>query len=376
MQPTSPQSVPDTYHNVPLRPHPLSQELSRPRSPQPYAELPGTSPMPHMDAYNADPRAPIIKPQAVSPQPAPVVPLPQQHAERLPKTSYSIQYPVRAFESSDQSPLSNAQRPPQPTHRSSVPRKSVSPRPSLSTGSITPYGPDSFHVHNPNAKSSTLPSTNSPHSPYQISPDTMHQDESHGPIVGWHGQEIDPSDHLPVDSWAPEPEKKTPTKLYGLGRDRESGPRSTHGIGTANGRISKDTVVNVRMGSSTNEPEHSSASRNRLTKQNSPAPSRSPVDTPRHQHSFSSIPDPYAQPEFARHHDRGYDGSSSGYPPSLPPKVPVEYGHYGNDTDLLQRELASIDIGSSNSRHQRAGSVPAPAAYVPVKSHRDRMSYY
>ena len=40
----------------------------------------------------------------------------------------------------------------------------------------------------------------------------MSDDALDGPIIGPDGRTIDPSDHLPVNSWAPEPERKNPHK--------------------------------------------------------------------------------------------------------------------------------------------------------------------
>nr|POF01383.1 ingression protein fic1 [Quercus suber] len=375
IQPITIQSMQDVSYDNLSRPQPLSHELPGSHSLWPHPELPGSTQQLSRDAHISDLQAPVMKPRALSPRPTQTLPPSTSQFDRRPQNSYSIQFPVRAFESSEQSPLSTAQRPPQPTAQPFVARKSVSPRPSTNSGNSTPYGPDSFHIHNPNAKQATLPSSNSPHSPYQISPDDVQLEDNRGPIVGWHGQEIDPSDHLPVNSWAPEPEKKTPTKKYGLGRDHDFGPRSTQSVSTLNGRISKDTIVNVRMGTTPNESDHSSPSRARLTKK-SPAPSRSPAATSRDHHTLSSVPDPYAQPEFGEFYDRGHNASSNDYPPSLPPKVPFGYDQYNGNNESLQKELASIDIGSSSSRHQRAGSMPSPTAFVPVRSHRDRMSYY
>lgn len=190
--------------------------------------------------------------------------------------------------------------------------------------------------------------------------------------MGWHGQEIDPSDHLPVDSWAPEPEKKTPTKTYGMGRDRDFGPRTPSGVSTTGGRISKDTVVNFRMKGASSEPEPPpQQGRNRLTKKNG-GPGKNPaVGALREHDNYNSVPDPYAQPEYGN----GFAGGSSPYgPPSVPPKVPLQQQGYGHDD--LAREIGSIDIGSSRYGRPTNGSVPAPTAFVPVRSHRDRQSYY
>lgn len=227
-----------------------------------------------------------------------------------------------------------------------------------------PFSPDSFDVHNPNSRQSTLPVGNSPHTPYQVKPGSSTMPHgSTGPIVGWHGQEIDPSDHLPVDSWAPEPEKKTPTKMYGLGRDRDFGPRSAQS--SESRHLSKDTVVNVRPRAQTLPPqEEQSPSRNKLQKK---SPGRSPIEPLKERHNYNSVsvPDPYAQNEYSpAFYQSNETGGYGGYaPPSTSP------------TDVLTREISSIDIGSG--RFSRGGGgVPAPASYVPVRSHKDRRTFY
>lgn len=340
-------SVADPY-NTPSRPHPLSQEVPRARSPNPYAqERPGSSQ--HQHDYRGRDAAPLIKPRAISPRPelqSSSAPTSQR------KNTYNIQHPVRAFESSDDSPLSTSQRP-EPT-AGKLPRKSVSPRPSMSESrSSIPFSPDSFGVHNPRAPSGeTSPSRSTP-------------------IVGWHGQEIDPSDHLPVNSWAPEPAKKTPTKTYGLGRDRDFGPRNSGGITNTAGRVSKDTMINVRRKQSEPEPEaQSSKIRARLVTR--PGTATEPLGD---HHNFNPVPNPYEQQTYSRgFRDRspgGMDERGARYgggcgPPSVPPKVPLQEQEYG--PDALSREISSIDLGSS----RRSGG----AAFVPVRSHRDRNSYY
>ncbi|KAK5168142.1 uncharacterized protein LTR77_006710 [Saxophila tyrrhenica] len=379
-------SIADSYQYTPPRPHPLSQEVPRPRSPLP----PPPGPSPHSaghSTYQQDFRErdgpPILKPRAISPQPPPSS---QSNSAQRPKSSYSIQHPVRAFESADGSPLSTSRPPPpsslQTSQRSSPARKSISPHPSApnTPGGGTPFSPDSFNAYNPQASRATLPEGNSPHSPYQIAPgSSAPRDANNGPIVGWHGQEIDPSDHLPVDSWAPEPEKKTPTKTYGLGRDRDFGPRS----GAAAGRnMSKDTVVNFRVKGQhpqqhQQQPlppaEQESPSRNRLQKKPSPspAPGRAPAPEPlseRHNFNSVSVPDPYAQQQYSQGFYGGgggaerYENGGSGYAP--------------NPDDSLAREIGSIDIGGRGGRGGGGGYVPAPTAYVPVRSHRERGTFY
>lgn len=330
-------------HGTPSRqPHPLSQEMPRARSPNPY----GTPE--HQISYNHYDRAretsvPLIKPRAMSPAPSP------SQSASAPRSTYSLQFPVRAFESSDASPLSTSGN----NRTSFMPRKSVSPQPSMSEtgGSSIPFSPDSFGVHNPAAPFAEAESRK-------------------GPILGWHGQEIDPSDHLPVDSWAPEPAKKTPTKTYGLGREKEFGPRS----------ISKDTVINVRMKLGSNLPEQqaqpaSSGKSNKVRgvlKKASSQPryaSEPPMDLSRNHESSHSIPDPYENQQHQHYPRSFHEGSPGGYGvPSLPPKVPLSQSPGGYEDDALSREISNIDIGGSRQRQS--------AAFVPVRSHRDSNSYY
>lgn len=247
-------------------------------------------------------------------------------------------------------------------------RKSVSPNPS--PVAATAFSPDDFGVHNPNARQLPTSNSASPHSPYQIRPasDPYAREETKGPIVGWNGQEIDPSDHLPVDSWAPEPEKKTPEKTYGLGRNRDFGPRNVPSGGGRN--LSKDTIVNVRMKGSPSaspyqqEQPDMSPSRNKLQKKSGKSPGIEPL---REHHNYNnvSVPNPYEQ---------GGAGYSSSFYGSQQARSPVYGGGHAGaaSTDALTREISSIDIGSSG-RHSRQGSA---VAFVPVRSHRDRNTYY
>lgn len=89
-------------------------------------------------------------------------------------------------------------------------RKSVSPqpppaeeRPAPVTTQI-PFSPDSYDALNPNASrsSTSLQAVESTRKSEQEAPPEP------TPIIGDDGREIDPSDHLPSDTWAPEPEKK------------------------------------------------------------------------------------------------------------------------------------------------------------------------
>ncbi|TPX06748.1 uncharacterized protein E0L32_002244 [Thyridium curvatum] len=89
---------------------------------------------------------------------------------------------------------------PNPHH--TIKRKSISPAPPPSEGrrlSGIPFGPDDYDALNPSVVSAN-------------SNESMRSDMNDaGKIVTHDGKEIDPSDHLPMDTWAPEPEPKKPS---------------------------------------------------------------------------------------------------------------------------------------------------------------------
>ncbi|RMZ30623.1 hypothetical protein D0859_05277 [Hortaea werneckii] len=444
-------SVADPYGSTPPRSaHPLSQEVPRARSPRP-------PPMPQSYEPPPNPQARYNDPAQMARGPSP------QPAMSASRSTYNLQYPIRSFASSDKSPLSTSQSDPRLAGQTPPSRKSLNSQPppltdhnfspkSAGGGGGTPFSPDSFDIHNPNARPSQFGA--SPKSPWQVAPDSTVDGQSsehppsNGPIVGWHGQEIDPSDHLPVNSWAPEPEKKTPSKTYGAGRDRDFGPRSAGGTpnsGTGspataavgNGRLGggKDTVINFRMKPANNDGDVSPSSasspsggagggggtgiRNRLQKKmglGTPNRGSAPHVMPLQEHeNFNNVPNPYAPPPSSTagsqyHQQQRFSpefmtgsptyGGGGGGAPGVPPKLPMDYSQ-----DLLSREISSIDIGGSSGGRYPGGSaggfgggggrypmlppssspsngggggggVPAPTAYVPVRSQRDRATYY
>ncbi|GAB7358839.1 hypothetical protein MBLNU230_g4062t1 [Neophaeotheca triangularis] len=393
-------SVADAYAVTPPRPHPLSQEVSRARSPNPYGghqHSASSSDLYQQPQYPAalDTRQPPQPPHAGGMSPGAGLPALRPSSARNP---YTLRHPVQSFESSDNSPLSTSRQDPrsgQTPISGMPPRKSVSPQPSP-TSSI-PFSPDSFDIHNPTARS---PAPSQPRNPYRDAPSTSDsRQQPNGSIVGWDGREIDPSDHLPVDSWAPEPEKKTPSKTYGLGRDRDFGPRhsptaNSTPLGSGGGKnLSRDTKINVRM----------KAAQQAMPKSGNGTPERPPGS------SIPPIPNPYAQegyspsarfreasPGIGRHRSyqnlydaRGFYGD--GGPPGLPPKLPLQqqqqqmmgygggggYGGYASGEDALAQEIGSIDLGPSpvNGARPHGRSLPTPTAYVPVRSQRDRGFY-
>lgn len=100
-----------------------------------------------------------------------------------------------------------------PNPRHSIPRKSVTSPPATPEDrpqmAGAPFSPDSYDVLNPG----TSPSDYSRTTPGDTSELARQREVDKmrdlGPIIGNDGRVIDPSDHLPSDTWAPEPERKT-----------------------------------------------------------------------------------------------------------------------------------------------------------------------
>ena len=200
-------------------------------------------------------------------------------------------------------------------------RKSLSPQPvpaERAPQSGIPFSPDSFDAYNPSMKAAN--SVNDPGAKYSTPEQAQEASRQHerkeklgdGPIIGNDGRIIDPSDHLPTDTWAPEPEQKTPTRR---------GPE-----------------VTVRFRSS---PQGA---------QPMPFAGRRPFNEARSQsasaplYSYNARNSPFTPPN--RNRGQQYPRISPGnVPPPVPGKVPIGGGKedWG---DALSEEMRRIDIGS------------------------------
>ncbi|KXG45932.1 C2 calcium/lipid-binding domain, CaLB [Penicillium griseofulvum] len=259
-----------------------------------------------------------------------------------------------------------------------VTRKSVSPRPSSSDvreGSSIPFSPDSYISLNPNA--SHAPSRDP--SPAYDSPSQArdavirgktepHRDLDH-PIIGDDGREIDPSDHLPTDTWAPEPERKN-RKPEVIIRFKHSPRPTSRGNDSSTPRSTGPPRVGFRAETTTYPsdrpvkytPTHVNASPGAMVR-TSPRPDYG------RERSDSYVQRGYSTPTSAER-PRSSRGSVSPSPgsrtplydytpgPPIPNKVPITAGNpsypvmSGNPNgnvrmDALSRELSTIDIGSA-----------------------------
>ncbi|QKX62913.1 uncharacterized protein TRUGW13939_10081 [Talaromyces rugulosus] len=271
-------------------------------------------------------------------------------------------------------------------------RKSVSPRPpSRDNREIAgvPFSPDSFDALNPRRS----PSATRESRPRYETPDremeiTKQADvgADDGPIIGDDGRIIDPSDHLPSETWAPEPEKKTkkPEVIIrfkhnpqNASHSARSSPREHHHSASVtpesthrhtirpwsykpNGsqqprqhheHPSPTTYTPPRPGSQGRDYDrHDSYSHQR--NQSTQATYSTP---PRHR-SVSPNPNPQTSPLYS------YGSSGPPIPAKVPIATPVANNGYnrGSGMDALSQELQSIDIGSGGYEPVRAVRRYAP----------------
>ncbi|KAL8779913.1 MAG: hypothetical protein Q9213_006711 [Squamulea squamosa] len=247
-------------------------------------------------------------------------------------------------------------------------------------GSSIPFGPDSYDAFNPFISSSSAGI--SPGARYETPEQAkeaaiQHEREKKlgdGPIIGSDGRVIDPSDHLPTDTWAPEPEIKAPKKTaqvnfrfrnspQGAQPMPPSGRRPLHDSSARPASISTPTYSSTANNVSDNISP-TTAARARLQKKSrmSPAqPNSSPivptVNTALQNPVLRSTASDYPLQE---HENYGYGSSPtysrhspSGIPPPIPGKVPIAVGQEDWRRDPLSEELSRIDIGAGGGRMRR-----------------------
>jgi hypothetical protein len=299
-----------------------------------------------------------------------------------------------------------------PGARNAPPRKPVSPHPSSALDgrrlSGVPFGPDSYDVLNPVTSPAVTTSVSPPkvETPEQLKEAARLREaeklREQGPIIGNDGREIDPSDHLPSDTWAPEPERKTrkPEVVIRF-RTKDEAVRTPIKFGSSPASARPLSMPGPPPQSSSPYSIESPSSRvrvgrNRLQKQ---MPSR-PLPVQPFQHPHSSPPLPLASrvnefntpspgsrmapasdfnthssgsrvpmrpalSEYSVMANRSYGNSSHnyGYEPS-PPPIPAKVPFYSAETpprshgnmDPFAAEMSSIDIGGSGGR--RSGGRP------------------
>lgn len=275
-----------------------------------------------------------------------------------------------------------------------IPRKSVSPQPPPPTNPDSlpgiPFSPDSYDVLNPNAANAAA--VRQPGANYSSPAEAMEAARQHevdkmralGPIVGNDGRVIDPSDHLPADTWAPEPERKTrkPEVVVRFKHSNAIGPRSAPRDQPSAQRpqsMSSHRASASTHGAYSSISDHSS--RNRLQKrpQSYIPPSGSSrgipplrdrdnvvTYTPPHQPPTYTPREPSPNPVSRYSANQSTHSSAMAISrhyappigPPVPAKVPIQPAVQSGGMDPLSEEMRRLDIGGSvgrRGRHSYAG---------------------
>lgn len=258
---------------------------------------------------------------------------------------------------------------PSPSAHHTIKRKSVSPAPPPSEPrrlSGVPFGPDSYDTFNPSVSVSREGRSSTDYT------------NAEGKIVTPDGREVDPSDHLPMDTWAPEPESKTVTQpTETRPRVVPSGAQPMPPSGRRPLRIAarpQSTALIQPTYAAHELTNPSSTGRNRLQKKSHrasalPAPisaGSSPLG-PATAHQRNSTP-PRALVrastfDYENHgppldSDYGVSRTGHGSGPPIPAKVPMMSGGLGPSTSTprgseefaLMEEMSRIDLGAGRAR--------------------------
>lgn len=249
---------------------------------------------------------------------------------------------------------------PNPHHK--IQRKSVSPIPTPEGRQISdiPFGPDSYDALNPSMVSSR--SSNSAASgPERKDPNAK--------IIMYDGREVDPSDHLPMESWAPEPEPKqgqTQAVPEPRGRPSLGGAQPMPPSGRRQQRSSRPEPTPVLPPAYNHNdkprtpPAPASGSRNRLQKKAakgavSPGASSplAPITSENYQERHSAYDGRHARGgsyDYPNENHAPYYGNG----PPIPAKLPVMSGGNGMSAHQMSmvEEMQRIDIGAGRSRRR------------------------
>lgn len=262
-----------------------------------------------------------------------------------------------------------------------VARKSVSPQAPVPTSASAHFSPDSFNAYNTHASrpvansgpdrspkdhrepspmySASMPTPEStPDSPATIGTRTT----ADGRILTQSGKAIDPSDHIPYTSWAPEPEPKNGSRpTVAVHIKNRFGPRDARSLQNSplsgsSGATSPASVSASPLAGASMRPRHSI---NPSPVTPLPLPhSNSHPGRNRLQKRTPSNPLAESAPGTL---NASYRAPSTAGAPPIPPKLPLGYanGEFSpaNEpiNDALSQEMSLIDIGSKEEAGRRRG---------------------
>lgn len=254
---------------------------------------------------------------------------------------------------------------PNPNPQHTIRRKSVSPAPPPSENrraSDIPFGPDSYEAFNPSMGS---PAANNGSRSNMVPPV-----DPNAKIIAHDGREIDPSDHLPMESWAPEPEPKPgQAKISPEPRARPSlaGAQPMPASGRRPLRVATRPEPAMPPAPAYQQPEEPrtppTTGRNRLQKKGPRSTGHSPSVSsplaPISPDNYQERQGPYT-PTRGPHRGGSWDYPNEnhapyhGYGPPIPAKVPLTTmsGANGGVDVSLMEEMQRIDLGAGRSRRR------------------------
>lgn len=263
-------------------------------------------------------------------------------------------------------------------------RKSVSPAPPIEQRRLSaiPFGPDDYDALNPKIATPkrALPMEDAPAGAHPSD-----YDEINGVIITHDGKEIDPSDHLPMDTWAPEPEAKKPvapsSSRPALSGPQPQPPSSGRKALRIRERPASAVLPSTYMGPDSSLPPPLSG-RNRLQKKANHRTSAMPMMSGA---NGLASQDDFAPRSLGRASTMDYENYApvplpgmrdhSASAPPIPAKIPmasagamVSYGGRGGGGgggmgDSLMEEMSRIDIGTGRARRHAQHSRPAIGGY-------------
>ena len=263
-------------------------------------------------------------------------------------------------------------------------RKSVSPQPGQGEmerrQSAVPFGPDSYDTFNPSLNdAASINSAGPKYKTPEEANEAQHEREreaklAEGPIIGSDGREIDPSDHLPAETWAPEPESKAPKKKPEITIRFRRSPAGAQPMPVAGRRPTDPTArpgpqVTPVFAHSSDAISPTSAAPNRLQKKSRVTiaqPVSSPVIPTINSNIRGGMPRAASERPLREHENYGHNSSptyarSPAIPPPIPGKVPLNanIGQEDWGMNALSEEMRRIDIGvaagSARARRSRYG---------------------
>ena len=338
-------------------------------SSDPYGQLPPPSLVAGYDPAVADAESQRLWQEKQALSTRQYEPVPAYNREVVQHTSPSVQYdsinPLFQKENLQHRAYRNSAPVIKPIAVSPNPRtpirKSVSPhpKPAPKEGSLgpVPFSPDSYEALNPNLRSaSSINSLGVKYNTPEAVRDSLKQKEKEdkledGPIIGSDGRVIDPSDHLPTDTWAPEPERKQPRKGPEITFRFRQSPQGAQPMPPSAPRPPRETVIRplstiATVHSYSTDGSPTIAARNRLQKRTRALPhaNSSPV-LPTNASTPSSTYPLKEHVNYGSNSSPGYPGSSPLDPPPIPAKVPLAAGQEEWARDALNEEMRRIDIG-------------------------------